>query len=143
MLIKGVRTVIPNPNSSLVLLFCSELTLRYRFLWVFVALLVAPVCQRKGPEPTTDAHAAKSLALTDSMLIGEYSAATLASRVWGVPLVSSLARYSVKVYNLNYRICTPENTEIMASGAVPVPVVAEALPVLSYQHCTLEPRSER
>ena len=58
------------------LLFCSELTLRYRFLWVFVVLLVAPVCQRKAPEPTTDAHAAKSLALTDSTLIDEYSAAS-------------------------------------------------------------------
>ncbi len=116
--------------------------LKYRLLWLSVVLLAAPACKTNAPDPVAPATAADAPALTGSTLVGEYSAATLAGRVQGVPLASGLARYSVRVYRLTYRTHTPEGQETTASGAALVPVGAGALPVLSYQHGTLEPGSE-
>jgi pimeloyl-ACP methyl ester carboxylesterase len=114
------------------------------FLLLFPALLTASACKSTTAEPApateTDANAT---VLTGSTLIGEYSAATLAGRVQGVPLAGSLVRYPIRAYRLTYRTRTPEGTETTASGAVLVPVSnAGPLPVLSYQHGTLEPSSE-
>ncbi|WP_234794921.1 alpha/beta hydrolase family protein [Hymenobacter arizonensis] len=110
--------------------------------WLLVALLGAPACKSNSPEPTTEAPAAEASVLTGSTLIGEYSTSVLAGRVQGVPLAGSLVRYPIRAYRLTYRTKTPEGTETTASGAVLVPVGAGQLPVLSYQHGTLEPRSE-
>jgi pimeloyl-ACP methyl ester carboxylesterase len=109
------------------------------------ALLAAPACNsttaEPAPAPETEASAA---VLTGSTLIGEYSAATLAGRVQGVPLAGALVRYPIKAYRLTYRTRTPEGTETTASGAVLVPGAGTAapLPVLSYQHGTIAPSSE-
>ena len=123
-------------------LLSSAFAIKFRFLWVAVALLAAPACKTNAPEPTGTAPTAEALVLTGSTLIGEYSATTLSSRVQGVPLAGSLVRYPIRVYRLTYRTHTPEGSETTASGAVLVPVASAALPVLSYQHGTLEPRSE-
>jgi pimeloyl-ACP methyl ester carboxylesterase len=113
-----------------------------RLAGLFAALLAAPACKSNSPDPTTTAPGDSSTVLTDSKLIGEYSAATLAGRVSGVPLVGALAQYPIKVYRLTYRTRTPEGQETTASGAVLVPTASQALPVLSYQHGTLTPSSE-
>ena len=105
-------------------------------------MLAAPACNTATPEPATKTPTAQATVLTGSTLLGEYSAATLAGRVQGVPLAGSLVQHPIKVYRLTYRTRTPEGTETTASGAVLVPVAPDALPVLSYQHGTLEPRSE-
>jgi pimeloyl-ACP methyl ester carboxylesterase len=111
-----------------------------RVLWLCASLLLtAPACQSHSPEPAAPAAAT---VLTGSALIGEYSAATLAGRVQGVPLAGSLVRYPIRAYRLTYRTRTPEGTETTASGAVLVPVGAGPLPVLSYQHGTIAPGSE-
>ena len=113
------------------------------FLFLFPALLAASACKsttaEPAPAPETEASAT---VLTGSTLIGEYSAATLAGRVQGVPLAGSLVRYPIKVYRLTYRTRTPEGAETTASGAVLVPVATGPLPVLSYQHGTIAPSSE-
>jgi pimeloyl-ACP methyl ester carboxylesterase len=110
------------------------------------ALLMASACKSNSPAPdpavTTPTAAAETPVLADSKLLGEYSAATLAGRVAGVPLVGALAQYPIKVYRLTYRTRTPEGQETTASGAVLVPTASQALPVLSYQHGTLLPSSE-
>jgi alpha-beta hydrolase superfamily lysophospholipase len=80
--------------------------------------------------------------LTGSTLIGEYSTATLATRVSAIPLAGALVQYPIKVYRLTYHTLTPEGQETTASGAVLVPTATMALPVLSYQHGTLTPSSE-
>jgi len=80
--------------------------------------------------------------LTGSTLIGEYSTATLAGRVQGIPLAGALVKYPIRAYRLTYRTHTPDGQETTASGAVLVPVATTALPVLSYQHGTLLPSSE-
>jgi len=109
--------------------------------WLFAVLLAAPACKSNTPDPDTPALADATV-LTGSMLIGEYSAATLAGRASSVPLVGALVNYPIKVYRLTYRTHTPEGQEAIASGAVLVPVASPALPVLSYQHGTLTPSSE-
>lgn len=116
-----------------------------RLAGLFTALLAVSACKSNSPapdptDPTTTAP--DGAVLTDSKLIGEYSAATLAGRVSGVPLVGALAQYPIKVYRLTYRTRTPEGQETTASGAVLVPTASQALPVLSYQHGTLTPSSE-
>ncbi len=122
----------------------SAVFARLRLGWLFAALLAAPACKNTSPDPdsTTPAPDGTAVVLTDSKLIGEYSTATLAGRVATVPLVGALAKYPIKVYRLTYRTRTPEGQETTASGAVLVPTASQALPVLSYQHGTLQPSSE-
>jgi pimeloyl-ACP methyl ester carboxylesterase len=124
-------------------LFRSSLLAKSRLAWLFAALLATPACKSNTPDPdSTAAPTADATVLTGSTLIGEYSAATLASRASSVPLVGALANYRIRVYRLTYRTHTPEGQEVTASGAALVPVAATALPVLSYQHGTLLPSSE-
>jgi len=111
-------------------------------LWLSAALLAAPACKNNPPDPTTAAPTPAATVLTGSILLGEYGAATLASRAQGVPPAAALANYPIKVYRLTYRTHTPAGQETTASGAVLVPVAPVALPVLSYQHGTLLPGSE-
>ncbi|GAA4036061.1 hypothetical protein GCM10022409_21230 [Hymenobacter glaciei] len=113
-------------------------------LFLFPVLLGASACKSTTAEPTPATEAeANAPVLTGSTFIGEYSAATLAGRVPGVPLAASLAKYPIKAYRLTYRTRTPEGTETTASGAVLVPGGnAGQLPVLSYQHGTIAPSSE-
>lgn len=107
------------------------------------ALLAAPACKSTtaDPAPAPEAEVPTAV-LTGSTLIGEYSAATLAGRVQGVPLAGALVRHPIRAYRLTYRTRTPEGTETTASGAVLVPVATGELPVLSYQHGTIAPTSE-
>jgi pimeloyl-ACP methyl ester carboxylesterase len=117
---------------------------RPRLIWLFIALLATTACKSNAPDPeaATTPAAAETTVLAGSTLIGEYSAATLASRASAVPLVGALVQYPIRVYRLTYRTRTPEGQETTASGAVLVPVATTALPVLSYQHGTLVPSSE-
>jgi alpha-beta hydrolase superfamily lysophospholipase len=114
-------------------------------LWLCLTLLAAPACKNSAPDPTTATPAPtapSATVLTGSTLIGEYSTATLASRVSAIPLAGALVQYPIKVYRLTYHTRTPEGQETTASGAVLVPTATMALPVLSYQHGTLTPSSE-
>jgi pimeloyl-ACP methyl ester carboxylesterase len=131
-------------------LFRSLRFANYRILWLFAALAAAPACKSNSPDPatstpttpTTPTPTPDATVLTGSTLIGEYSTATLATRVQAVPLAGALVHFPIRVYRLTYRTTTPEGQETTASGAVLVPVGAGALPVLSYQHGTLTPTSE-
>lgn len=80
--------------------------------------------------------------LAGSTLIGEYTTAQLAARVSDIPLVGSLARYPVRVYRLTYTTRNTDGQPVTASGAVLVPVAPAAVPVISYQHGTLQPDEE-
>jgi len=119
-----------------------SLAQRSRGLCLYVALLAVPACKSNAPDPTTSAPAAAATVLTGSTLIGEYSTATLAGRVQGIPLAGALVKYPIRAYRLTYRTHTPDGQETTASGAVLVPVATTALQVLSYQHGTLLPSSE-
>jgi pimeloyl-ACP methyl ester carboxylesterase len=131
-------------------LFRSLRLANYRILGLFVALSAGSACKSNSPDPTspttstptTPTPTPDASVLTGSTLIGEYSTATLATRVQSVPLAGALVHYPIRVYRLTYRTRTPDGQETTASGAVLVPVGAGALPVLSYQHGTLTPTSE-
>lgn len=137
-----IRTFSQLPVS----LFRSALFARLCLGGLVATLLATPACKSNSPAPdpttTTPTTGGTGSVLTDSKLIGEYSTATLAGRVSGVPLVGTLAQYPIKVYRLTYRTRTPDGQETTASGAVLVPTASQALPVLSYQHGTLVPSSE-
>ncbi|MDU0370765.1 alpha/beta hydrolase family protein [Hymenobacter endophyticus] len=95
-----------------------------------------------APAPTTPETAVPATVLTGSALLGEYTPAQLAARVQDIPLVGSLARYSVKVYRLTYTTRNTDGQAVTASGALLVPVATTALPVISYQHGTIRPDDE-
>ncbi len=117
-------------------------------LWLLV-LGGAPGCNSDSPNPsvTTTPTAPPPVApaapvLVGSTLIGEYTPAQLADRVSDIPLAGSLARYSVKVYRLTYTTRNTDGQAVTASGALLVPVAPAAVPVISYQHGTLQPDEE-
>jgi len=114
-------------------------------LWLSTVLL-APGCNSSTPEPAspseTPAATPPATTLTGSTLLGEYTPAQLAARVSDIPLVGSLARYSVKVYRLSYTTRNTDGQLVTASGALLVPVAPAVLPVISYQHGTIRPDDE-
>ena len=113
-------------------------------LWLS-AVLLAPGCKSTTPEPAateTPVTPPPATVLTGSTLLGEYTPTQLAARVSDIPLVGSLARYSVRVYRLTYTTRNTDGQTVTASGALLVPVATTALPVISYQHGTIRPDDE-
>nr|WP_262908683.1 lipase family protein [Hymenobacter translucens] len=80
--------------------------------------------------------------LVSATLIGEYSPATLAGRVSGLPMAAQLVRYPVRAYKLTYTTLNTDGRKITASGALLLPVTTQSLPLLSYQHGTIQPADE-
>jgi pimeloyl-ACP methyl ester carboxylesterase len=104
-----------------------------------VVLLAAPACKTNAPDPDPTTS---TTVLVGSTLIGDYPTTVLAGRVPTVPLVGALVKYPVRVYRLTYRTTTPDGQPTTASGAVLVPTTTTAVPVLSYQHGTIQPANE-
>lgn len=100
-------------------------------------LLVAPTgCKQSvGDEfaPLTQPRT-----LVNSSLIGTYSTDQLRNRFSGVSLPLQLfIRYGVKAYRLEYTTTNTDGKTIKASGALIVPDVTTAVPMLSMQHGTI------
>ncbi|MFD2936962.1 alpha/beta hydrolase family protein [Spirosoma flavum] len=76
--------------------------------------------------------------LVSSSLIGEYSTDQLRSRYSGInaPL-QFFIRYGIKVYRLVYTTTNTDGKTITASGAIIIPIVTTALPLISMQHGTI------
>ncbi|QJW92238.1 prolyl oligopeptidase family serine peptidase [Spirosoma taeanense] len=105
-------------------------------------LLVAPTgCQQvASSDPTTPAPART---LVNSSLIGEYSTEQLRGRFTGSSsLFQFFIRYGVKAYRLEYNTTNTDGKTIKASGALLVPNVPTAAPLLSMQHGTIGSDSE-
>jgi fermentation-respiration switch protein FrsA (DUF1100 family) len=114
-------------------------------LWLGVSSAFSFGCSKDTATPDTAPSTPSEPAgthLIGSTLIGEYSTATLASRVSGIPLVGALAKYPIRVYKLTYTTQNTDGKQVTASGALLVPVTTQALPLLSYQHGTISPSSE-
>ncbi|MCR5887875.1 alpha/beta fold hydrolase [Hymenobacter sp. J193] len=112
-------------------------------LWAALLVLPGAGCKSESVAPTAtpEAPAAPGYLLT-STLIGEYTNSAVAARVAEIPFVGALAKYPIKVYRLTYRTLGTDGKEVTASGALLVPTVAQALPLLSYQHGTISPADE-
>ncbi|WP_410503876.1 alpha/beta hydrolase family protein [Hymenobacter sp. BT18] len=111
-------------------------------LWAALLVLPGAGCKSEAAEPTTQPEAPAATYLQSSTLLGEYSTSAVAARVSDIPFVGALAKYPIKVYRLTYRTHDAAGKEVTASGALLVPQVAQALPLLSYQHGTISPAQE-
>ncbi len=114
------------------ILFKSILT-----LFISGVLLVAPTsCKTK--ERNEPVLPAPTKTLTSSTLIGDYSDKQLRSRYTGInSLFQALIVNGIKVYRLEYRTTNTDGKSVTASGALLVPNVTTAAPLLSMQHGTI------
>lgn len=76
--------------------------------------------------------------LIQGSLIGEYSTDQLRSRFTGASSILQIfIRYGIKAYRLEYTTTNSDGKTIKASGALMVPNVTTAVPMLSMQHGTI------
>lgn len=101
-------------------------------------LITAPVgCKSPvGEEPAVLAPPARTL--VSSSLIGEYSTDQLRSRFSGASsFLRVFVQHSIKAYRLEYNTTNTDGKVVRASGALIVPNVTTAAPMLSMQHGTI------
>jgi fermentation-respiration switch protein FrsA (DUF1100 family) len=81
--------------------------------------------------------------LVDTSSIVSLSKAQLMEQVRGLnPLLASLVKNSVKVVRITYKTKNTDGTEIVASGALILPVTTEQVAMISVQHGTITDESE-
>lgn len=107
-------------------------------LFFGLMLLVAPTsCQTA--EPTQPVTPAPARTLVKGTLIGEYSTDQLRSRFTGAStLFQVFIRHGIRAYRLEYTTTNTDGKPVTASGALIVPVVTTAAPLLSMQHGTIQ-----
>ncbi|QDK81184.1 prolyl oligopeptidase family serine peptidase [Spirosoma sp. KCTC 42546] len=100
-------------------------------------LLIAPVgCKTSGN--TDSVVPVLPRTLVSSTLIGEYSTDQLRSRFTGAnAALQFFIRYGIKAYRLDYTTTNTDGKPIKASGALIIPTVPTAIPLLSMQHGTI------
>lgn len=105
-------------------------------------LLLAPSgC--KTSSGTDPAPVTPPKTLVSSALIGAYTKDQLSSRFTGVSaLLKAFIRNDIKAYRLTYTTTNTDGKTITASGALIVPLVANAVPMLSMQHGTITSDSD-
>ncbi|GAA4393734.1 hypothetical protein GCM10023186_45600 [Hymenobacter koreensis] len=114
---------------------------RFTFLlWVGFSSAISLSCTKEAAEPQVET--APQTVLVSSTLVGEYSPIVLAGRVANIPLAGALVNYPIRVYKLTYTTRNTDGQAVTASGAVLVPVTSQAVPLLSYQHGTIQPDEE-
>ncbi|AUD00669.1 phospholipase [Spirosoma pollinicola] len=100
-------------------------------------LLVTPTSCRQS-ENNDSVTPVPARTLVTSSLIGEYSTAQLRSRFTGANVaLQFFIRYGVKAYRLEYTTTNTDGQKIKASGALIIPDVPTAVPLLSMQHGTI------
>ncbi len=100
-------------------------------------LLIAPTSCKTStvddPAPPAQQHT-----LIKGSLIGEYSTDQLRSRFTGASTILQIfIRYGIKAYRLEYTTTNTDGKTVTASGALIVPNVTTAAPMLSMQHGTI------
>lgn len=107
-------------------------------LLILTGVLVVAPSGCKQPEGNGTQAPTPARSLVNSSLIGDYSAGQLRSRYTGANTVFQIfIRYGIKVYRLEYNTTNTDGKAIKASGALIVPVVTTAVPMLSMQHGTI------
>ena len=105
-------------------------------------LLVAPTGCSKV-ESTDVAVQAPARTLVSGTLIGEYSRTQLQSRYTGVSSIfRALILHGVRAYRIEYNTTNTDGKTIRASGALIIPDVTTAVPMLSLQHGTITSDTE-
>ncbi len=115
------------------LLFKSTIVL---FLFGAMLLVTPTSCQQATSDDAVTPVTTRTL--VNSTLIGEYSTDQLRSRFSGASApLQFFIRYGIKAYRLEYTTTNSDGKTIKASGALIIPTVATALPLLSMQHGTI------
>ena len=106
------------------------------FLAGCLALAVPTGCRQANESAPLAPTAARTL--ISSSLIGEFTKEQLKSRFSGISAPLQLfIRYGIKAYRLEYTTTNTDGQSIRASGALIIPTVQSALPLLSMQHGTI------
>lgn len=115
------------------------LTVKTFLTWLLIGSMVVVVptsCQQTNADELVTPTPTR--VLVSSSLIGEYSVDQLRSRYSGVNAALQLfIRYPIKAYRLEYTTTNTDGTSIKASGALLIPTVTTAVPLLSMQHGTI------
>jgi hypothetical protein len=118
-------------------------TFRVYYLILPVLFFIVSGCNRTiiDPiDPLTNKY------LVSSSLIGTYSKTDLTARAGSltgnadpvtISIVTSLLKYEIKAYKIIYKTKNTDGTEIQASGALIIPTVTDAIPMISQQHGTI------
>ncbi len=100
------------------------------------ALIFVFSCEREKEDPIPD-----PVYLVEAELIAEYSAGEVIEMAGSLGLstmgIEFLVRYDVSVYRIVYETTDTGNNPVEASGALVVPVTADHLPLMSFQHGTI------
>jgi len=119
-------------------------------IYYLIIPLIFFIVQGCGTSSTTD-PTPQNKYLVSSTLIGNYNAASLQSRTDGLSggnsptiklLVNSLLKYDIKAYKIVYKTKNTDGTDIQASGALIIPNVTVAIPMISQQHGTIRTDAE-
>ncbi len=107
--------------------------MRYSMVFFFLLLLG---CSGKKDEPEREPH------LVGVSLVGEYSRSVITEQAQALigpqaGIISNFLRYDVRCYRVSYTTTTTDGREIVASGALVVPVGANSTSLVSIQHGTL------
>jgi pimeloyl-ACP methyl ester carboxylesterase len=112
----------------------------YYLLFPIIFFIVDGCKTTTDPTPVVDKY------LVSSNLIGTYSKTDLATRAGSltgnadpitIAIVTSLLKYEIKAYKIVYKTKNTDGTEIQASGALIIPTVTDAIPMISQQHGTI------
>ena len=104
-------------------------------------VLLGPMgCKTASENPVVDPQPQTLVSATQ---VGQYTTAQLSTRYTALfgsfaPLITGqYLKNTVTVYNVVYKTKNTDGTEVQASGALIVPTVAGALPMISMQHGTI------
>ncbi|TDB60028.1 alpha/beta hydrolase family protein [Arundinibacter roseus] len=112
----------------------SELFIFRKSLWLLAwSLLIITSCSREdSPTPPQNSY------LVESSVITELSSENIIQQVSGLnPLLPGFIRNGVKAYRLTYKTKNTDGTEILASGALIIPITTQPAALISVQHGTI------
>ncbi|MCU0392701.1 MAG: lipase family protein [Thermoflexibacter sp.] len=115
----------------------KSLYVRFSRLSVFflISIFIFSSCSKDSDQPAPQY-------LVSATPVTDVTKSTLDNLFAGNVLVTSITKYSFKVYRVVYKTKDLDNNEIQASGAILVPTTTDRLAIVSYQHGTIRNDNE-
>jgi len=116
----------------------SKFSLKQLTLWFLLLTLIVTGCKDRQEIPPPE-----NKYLVEVTPVAELSQAQITDIARSIsPLLTGLVRYGVRIYKVSYKTPFVDGNEIIASGAVAVPLGDQTFPMLSVQHGTITSDSE-
>ncbi|MFT4031781.1 MAG: lipase family protein [Siphonobacter sp.] len=103
----------------------------------FLSILIIYLVSCKGSEPSSE-EADKYL--VEATSVGTFTKDQVVSQLSSI--YGALVQYGVKTYRITYNTTNTDGTTIQASGALIIPAIESAVPMVSYQHGTISSDSQ-